>query len=103
MGKWLEWRASHERTADLVETCVAASWLTGRWPQTVAFVNAVVHPDRTEHSHALDDVASAATPVVPRVEWDRPSSSLTSGQVGLSMRCRTRTRDALSDSRATMA
>ncbi|MFL6286973.1 MAG: hypothetical protein ACJ73L_01085 [Actinomycetes bacterium] len=44
LGKWLEWHASHERTADLVETCVAACWLTGRWPQTLQFVNAVVHP-----------------------------------------------------------
>jgi dsRNA-specific ribonuclease len=44
LGKWLEWHASHERTADLVETCVAACWLTGRWPQTVQFANAVVHP-----------------------------------------------------------
>ena len=49
LGEWLEWHASHERTADLVETCVAACWLSGRWPQTVQFVNAVVHPvtDRT--------------------------------------------------------
>jgi len=44
LGKWLEWHASHERIADLVETCIAACWLTGRWPQTVHFVNAVVHP-----------------------------------------------------------
>jgi dsRNA-specific ribonuclease len=44
LGKWLEWRASHERIADLVETCVAACWLTSRWPQTVRFVSTVVHP-----------------------------------------------------------
>ena len=44
LGGWLEWQASHERIADLVETCVAACWLTGRWPQAVSFASAVVHP-----------------------------------------------------------
>jgi hypothetical protein len=44
LGAWLEWRASDERIADLVETCVAACWLSGRWPQTVLFVDRVVHP-----------------------------------------------------------
>jgi dsRNA-specific ribonuclease len=44
LGEWLEWRASHERIADLVETCIAACWLTGRWPQAFHFVRAVVHP-----------------------------------------------------------
>jgi hypothetical protein len=43
LGAWLEWRASDERIADLVETCVAACWLSGRWPQTVHFVERVVH------------------------------------------------------------
>jgi dsRNA-specific ribonuclease len=44
LGAWLEWQASHERVADLVETCIAACWLTGRWPQAVQFVTTVVHP-----------------------------------------------------------
>jgi dsRNA-specific ribonuclease len=44
LGSWLEWRASDERFADLVETCVAACWLTGRWPQTAQFITSVVHP-----------------------------------------------------------
>jgi hypothetical protein len=44
LGAWLEWRASDERIADLVETCVAACWLSGRWPQTVLFVERIVHP-----------------------------------------------------------
>jgi dsRNA-specific ribonuclease len=44
LGRWLEWHASHERIADLVETCIAACWLTGRWPQAVQFVSGVVHP-----------------------------------------------------------
>jgi dsRNA-specific ribonuclease len=44
LGSWLEWRASPERIADLVETCVAACWLSGRWVQASTFVNDVVHP-----------------------------------------------------------
>lgn len=44
LGAWLEWRASDERIADLVETCVAACWLSGRWPQAGRFAERVVHP-----------------------------------------------------------
>lgn len=44
LGTWLEWRASAERMADLVETCVAACWLSGRWTQAAHFVTSVVHP-----------------------------------------------------------
>ncbi len=44
LGAWLEWRASPERIADLVETCVAACWLSGRWAQAARFVAQVVHP-----------------------------------------------------------
>jgi dsRNA-specific ribonuclease len=44
LGAWLEWRASAERIADLVETCVAACWLSGRWVQAARFVAQVVHP-----------------------------------------------------------
>lgn len=44
LGSWLEWRASAERLADLVETCVAACWLSGRWVQAAQFVTSVVHP-----------------------------------------------------------
>lgn len=44
LGAWLEWRASDERIADLVETCVAACWRSGRWPQTVLFVERIIHP-----------------------------------------------------------
>ena len=44
LGAWLEWQASPERIADLVETCVAACWLSGRWVQASTFVSYVVHP-----------------------------------------------------------
>jgi dsRNA-specific ribonuclease len=44
LGVWLEWDASDDRIADLVETCVAASWLTGRWRRAVGFASRVVHP-----------------------------------------------------------
>lgn len=44
LGAWLEWRASDERIADLVETCVAATWLTGGWAAAGAFAARVVHP-----------------------------------------------------------
>lgn len=44
LGRWLEWRASDERIADLVETCVAACWVSGRWNQSAGFVSQVVHP-----------------------------------------------------------
>lgn len=44
LGAWLEWDASDDRLADLVETCVATSWLTGRWRRAVGFAARVVHP-----------------------------------------------------------
>jgi dsRNA-specific ribonuclease len=43
-GSWLEWDASGERLADLVEACVAAAWLAGSWPQAVAYSATMVHP-----------------------------------------------------------
>lgn len=53
VGDWLEWHASAERVADLVETCVAACWLSDRWQQVVPFVSAVVHPLHESTSRAL--------------------------------------------------
>jgi len=44
LGSWLEWEASWERLADLVEACVAAAWLGGGWAQAAAFASAAVHP-----------------------------------------------------------
>ena len=53
LGAWLEWRASDERIADLVETCVAACWLSGRWPQAGRFAASVLHPVGDETIQAL--------------------------------------------------
>jgi dsRNA-specific ribonuclease len=44
IGTWLEWDASPQRLADLVETCVAAAWLHGSWKQTTSFVSRAIHP-----------------------------------------------------------
>jgi len=55
LGAWLEWQASDERLADLVETCVAACWLSGGWPQALSFSSRVVHPMGAETTRALDD------------------------------------------------
>lgn len=44
LGDWLDWNPSERRLADLVEACVGATWVSGRWPQTVTFVAAEVHP-----------------------------------------------------------
>lgn len=53
LGAWLEWRASDERIADMVETCVAACWLSGRWPQAGQFAASVLHPVGDETIQAL--------------------------------------------------
>jgi dsRNA-specific ribonuclease len=44
VGSWLEWEASPERLADLIETCIAAAWLHGSWKQTTEFIGRVIHP-----------------------------------------------------------
>jgi dsRNA-specific ribonuclease len=44
VGSWLEWEASPQRLADLVEVCLAAAWLSGSWKQTTDFVHRVIHP-----------------------------------------------------------
>lgn len=44
LGDWLDWNPSERRLADLVEACVGATWVSGRWPQAVAFVAAELHP-----------------------------------------------------------
>lgn len=43
-GGWLEWQASPERLADLVEAAAAAAWLQGGWSQAFEVINGVVHP-----------------------------------------------------------
>lgn len=44
VGDWLEWDASDDRLADLVESCVAVAWRSGGWEQVAATVDLVVHP-----------------------------------------------------------
>ena len=58
LGAWLEWAASAERLADLVETCVAACWLSGRWSQALVFASQLVHPMGSETSSALSEGVS---------------------------------------------
>ncbi|MFZ0324439.1 MAG: hypothetical protein WAN48_09945 [Actinomycetes bacterium] len=50
LGEWLEWAASDDRLADLVEACAAVSFMSGSWSQVVDFVSRVVHRlgDETE-------------------------------------------------------
>ena len=62
LGSWLEWHASPERIADLVETCVAACWLSGRWRQTSLFVSHVVHPIGASTVDALEQGSTAGLP-----------------------------------------
>lgn len=62
LGAWLEWRASDERIADLVETCVAACWLSGSWAQAARFTQQVVHPIDEGTVRALTVGASGLEP-----------------------------------------
>ena len=59
LGSWLEWRASPERLADLVEACIAAAWISGGWAQAIAVVERTVHP-----LESLEGVFSGQVP-----EW----------------------------------
>ncbi|MEO8107447.1 MAG: hypothetical protein ABI720_09020 [Actinomycetes bacterium] len=58
LGSWLEWAASSERLADLVETCVAACWLSGGWSQALSFASRVVHPIGAETGDVLAEGAA---------------------------------------------
>ena len=44
LGAWLEWQASDERLADLVEACAAVAFVAGSWARACAFIDPVVHP-----------------------------------------------------------
>jgi dsRNA-specific ribonuclease len=54
LGEWLEWQASDERLADLVEACVAVAFLAGSWSRAVACIDPVVHPLGPETMRTLD-------------------------------------------------
>jgi len=62
LGSWLEWQASPERIADLVETCVAACWRSGGWVQASVFVSHVVHPVGASTVDALEQGTMAGLP-----------------------------------------
>lgn len=76
LGSWLEWQASPERHADLVEACVAAAWLPGRWMQAARFISVIVHP--------LGEVV-AATFERGGVELDESRGSKSARRVGASV------------------
>ncbi len=44
LGDWLEWQASDERLADLVEACVAVAFVAGSWARACACTASLVHP-----------------------------------------------------------
>ncbi len=44
LGDWLDWNPSVHRLADLMEACAGATWVSGQWPQVVAWVASEVHP-----------------------------------------------------------
>ncbi|HSO05117.1 MAG TPA: hypothetical protein VLQ92_11595, partial [Candidatus Limnocylindrales bacterium] len=44
LGDWLDWIPSEHRLADMVEACVGATWVRGRWPQVISFVASELHP-----------------------------------------------------------
>jgi dsRNA-specific ribonuclease len=44
LGEWLDFVPSEKRLADLVEACVGAAWVSGRWPQVMRVVDAQLHP-----------------------------------------------------------
>lgn len=54
LGSWLEWDASAERLADLVEACAAAAWLAGGWSQAGDFAGKAVHPPVSRCVAALE-------------------------------------------------
>jgi dsRNA-specific ribonuclease len=62
LGSWLEWDASDDRIADLVEACVAAAWLSGGWEQAVGFVSRVVHPLGVATAPVLSAGGASAAP-----------------------------------------
>ncbi|MGV1004263.1 MAG: ribonuclease III domain-containing protein [Candidatus Nanopelagicales bacterium] len=44
LGDWLQWHASPQRLADLVEAVIGGVWVSGRWPATVAVTSRHIHP-----------------------------------------------------------
>lgn len=74
LGGWLEWEASDERLADLVETCTAVAWRSGGWAAAVRLTDAVVHPVGSAVLAVL--AGAAAGPAVAADEERRLGAAL---------------------------
>lgn len=66
LGEWLEWQASDERLADLVEACAAVAFLGGSWPQAASYADAVVHPLAPITVDVLKRGCPPSEPLVPQ-------------------------------------
>lgn len=76
VGSWLEWQASAERHADLVEASVAAAWLHGSWTQVVPLIGSVVHPVGDRVASVLVSGGFVVDGAVPRPSLRRTGSAL---------------------------
>lgn len=65
LGDWLDWTPSEHRMADLVEGCVGAAWVSGRWPQVVEFVDAELHPLPADEQRRLLHGGAQVHPEAP--------------------------------------
>jgi hypothetical protein len=65
LGDWLDWSPSEHRLADLVEACVGATWVSGRWPQVVALVAAELHPLPADEQRRLLHGGAQVHPEAP--------------------------------------
>lgn len=67
LGQWMDWDPAVRQLADLVEACVGATWISGRWPQVVAFVASELHPlDESEQRQLLHGGAHLHSDAPPR-------------------------------------
>ena len=65
LGDWLDWTPSEHRMADLVEGCVGATWVSGKWPQVVEFVDAELHPLSADEQRRLLHGGAQVHPEAP--------------------------------------
>lgn len=65
LGEWLDWSPSEHRLADLVEACVGAAWVSGRWPQVVEFTAAELHPMPVDEQRRLLHGGAQVNPESP--------------------------------------
>ena len=65
LGDWLDWTPSEHRLADMVEACVGATWVSGRWPQVVTFIAAELHPLSADQRRRLLHGGAQVHPEAP--------------------------------------